>query len=216
MLGIPILVLVFFSQVAVGDLGTPHDINQMAPITIALAIMSSAFVSLGISVGFDRYYKVLKRLGATPLGRTRLICARMLSIFVLQLLQLMVLIPLAFLLGWEPSNGWIFAIAAMILATAAFGGAAMMIAGSLSGLGTLAVVNGVYMLLVVLGGVVVPAESLPGFMGKAVRVLPSAALVEVMRGALEQGRVIPGWAWISLIAWALCAPFLAIRWFRWE
>ena len=41
------------------------------PGILALAVMSTAMVNLGIATGFERGYGVLKRLGATPLGRPR-------------------------------------------------------------------------------------------------------------------------------------------------
>ena len=68
-LGIPVLLLVFFSVVDVLPTGTKDPIDFLAPGILALAAMSTAMVSLGIATGFERSYHVLKRLGATPLGR---------------------------------------------------------------------------------------------------------------------------------------------------
>ena len=67
-LGIPVLLLVFFSIVDVLPTGTKEPIDFLAPGILALATMSTAMVSLGIGTGFERSYHVLKRLGATPLG----------------------------------------------------------------------------------------------------------------------------------------------------
>ena len=75
-LGIPVLLLVFFSLVDVLPTGTAEPIDFLAPGVMALAVMSTAMVSLGIATGFERTYKVLKRLGATPLGRKRLVGAK--------------------------------------------------------------------------------------------------------------------------------------------
>ena len=41
--------------------------------------MSTAMVSLGIATGFERGYGVLKRLGSTPLGRPRLLGAKIVT-----------------------------------------------------------------------------------------------------------------------------------------
>ena len=70
-LGIPVLLLVFFSLVDVLPTGTKDPVDFLAPGILALATMSTAMVSLGIGTGFERSYHVLKRLGATPLGRPR-------------------------------------------------------------------------------------------------------------------------------------------------
>jgi ABC-2 type transport system permease protein len=53
---IPLVVLVFFSTVDVVPLpaGVDDAIDVVAPGVLALAVMSSAMVSLGISVGFER------------------------------------------------------------------------------------------------------------------------------------------------------------------
>ena len=74
-LGIPVAVLVFFSLVDV----LPIDgdaVDFLAPGTLALAVLATAFTNLAIATGFDRSYGVLKRLGATPLGRPRLVAAK--------------------------------------------------------------------------------------------------------------------------------------------
>ena len=64
-LGIPLLVLVFFSLVDVFEVAdVDQAVDYVAPATLALAVMSTAMVSLGIGTGFERQYGVLKRLGA--------------------------------------------------------------------------------------------------------------------------------------------------------
>ncbi|MER3452709.1 MAG: ABC transporter, partial [Acidimicrobiia bacterium] len=68
-LGIPVLLLVFFSLVDVLPTHAAEPVEFLAPGVLALAVMSTAMVGLGIATGFDRGYGVLKRLGATPLGR---------------------------------------------------------------------------------------------------------------------------------------------------
>ena len=62
----PVLLLVFFSVVDVLPTGDGEPIDFLAPGILALAVMSTAMVSLGIATGFERSYGVLKRLGATP------------------------------------------------------------------------------------------------------------------------------------------------------
>src|SRR3981081_971034 len=67
-LAIPLGILIFFSKVdAVTDLALPVDF--LVPGILALAVMSTAMVSLGIATGYERRYGVLKRLGSTPVSR---------------------------------------------------------------------------------------------------------------------------------------------------
>jgi ABC-2 type transport system permease protein len=99
-LGIPVLVLVFFSLVDVLPLPSGFDepVDYLAPGVMALAVMSIAMVSLGIGTGFERQYGVLKRLGATPLGRPRLVAAKVSMVLAIEILQAIVLVTVAVLL----------------------------------------------------------------------------------------------------------------------
>ena len=124
--------------------------------------MSTAMVSLGIATGFERSYMVLKRLGATPLRRGELVTAKMLSVFAIELLQLAILLPLGTVLGWGPEGGGTWLLApAVLLGTAAFTGIGLTLAGTLRGEINLAAQNGLYLVLLLLGGMVIPMSSLP-------------------------------------------------------
>ena len=117
-LGIPLLLLGFFSLVDVLPTNEKDPVNFLVPGILALAVMSTSMVSLGIATGFERNYLVLKRLAATPLGTTRLIAAKTLSIATVEAVQMILLISLGFLLGWSPQQAnWLLALCAVILGT---------------------------------------------------------------------------------------------------
>src|SRR5581483_9459658 len=123
---IPFLLLVFFSLVKVLPTGTSHPVDFLAPGIISLAIMSTSMVSLGIATAFERSYGVLKRLGATPLGRPALLGAKTTSVVVVELVQAAVIVPVAFGLGWRPvAAAWPAGIAVGVLGTAGFAGVGM-------------------------------------------------------------------------------------------
>lgn len=216
-LGIPVLLLVFFSVVDVLPTGTDDPVEFLAPGILALAVMSTAMVGLGIATGFERQYLVLKRLGASPLGRGALLAAKTASVVAVELLQMVVLIAVAVLLGWRPGgDGWPTAVAAVVLGTIGFAGLGLLLAGRLRGEVNLAAQNGLYLVLLLLGGVVFPLDRLPEGLEAVARVLPSAALAEALRGALGAGGSVPGWAWVVLGLWAVAAPVAAATTFRWE
>jgi ABC-2 type transport system permease protein len=213
-IGIPLLILVFFSLVDVLPTGTDDPIDQLAPAVLALAIMSTAMVSLGIATGFERYYGVLKRLGATPLGRPRLLGAKLVAVLAVEVLQLVVLVVVARLLDWHPQLQPLGLVAAVLLGTAAFAGLGLALAGLLSGPANLAACNGLYLVLLLLGGVAVPASELPSALGAVARALPSGALVDVMVDVT--GGPASARAWLVLVAWAVALPTLTAATFRWS
>lgn len=228
-LGIPLLVLVFFSFVDILPISgaTPNPtlldrglelgpVDSLVPSVLALAIMSTAMVSLGIGTGFERYYKVLKRLGATPLGRTRLIAAKITMVLLLEIVQLVVLIPTALALGWQPGGRIVQLIPAYMLGTAAFAGLGLLLAGTLKGTVNLALCNALYVVLLLFGGIIVPVDRLPAGVKGLASLLPSGALSEVMHYSLTPGSAFPKVAWILLGAWAVLLPLAATRLFRWE
>jgi ABC-2 type transport system permease protein len=214
-LGIPVLLLAFFANVEVLPIdGEPIDF--LAPGVLALAVVSTALVNLAIATGFEREYGVLKRLGATPLGRPRLLAAKALAVLAVQVVQLSLLAVVALLLGWDPDPELGPFVLAVVAGTAACAGLGLCLAGSLSALVALAAANGLYLVLLLLSGMVIPLEELPGPLQAAARALPSTALAEAVRGSLTAGVDVPGRAWLVLAAWAVAATVAATRLFRWE
>jgi ABC-2 type transport system permease protein len=217
-IGIPVGLLVFFSLVDVLPLptGTRHAVQFLAPGILALAVMSTAMVSLGIGTGFERQYGILKRLGSTPLGRPRLLAAKTLAILAVEVVQTIVLVGVAFALGWSTGGDPALAVLAGILATIAFAGLGLLMAGALRAEVTLAAANGLYLVLLLVGGMVFPLSSLPAPLADVARLLPSGALSEALHATLVAGVATPVEPWIVLAVWAVGAPLAAARTFRWE
>jgi ABC-2 type transport system permease protein len=219
-LGIPVVFLLFFSAVHVLPTGTSHPVDFLVPGILALAVMSTAMTALGIGTGFERGYGVLKRLGATPLGRPRLLAAKILSVIGMELIQAAVLVAVGYALGWNPGGqggakvG--VAVAAMVLGTVGFGGIGLLLAGTLKPLVNLAVVNGLFVVLLLLGGMLIPLAKLPGWLADIAKLLPAAALADALHGALGHGSAITGHDWLVLAVWAVAAPVAAGLTFRWE
>jgi ABC-2 type transport system permease protein len=214
-LGIPVGVLVFFSVVDVLPI-EGEAVDFLAPGTMSMAVLATAFANLAISTGFDRSYGVLKRLGATPLGRPRMVAAKGMSVLLVIAVQLVVLGLTALALGWEPEPEPIPLVAAVVLAIAAFTGMALVLAGRLRALVALAAANAIFVALLLLSGMVFPLDELPPGLRNVARSLPSTALTEAVRGALTAGVDVPGRVWPVLAVWALAAVALAVALFRWE
>jgi len=217
-LAIPVGLLVFFSVVDVlpRPAGVRQPVQFLTPGVLALAVMSTAMVGLGIATGFERQYGVLKRLKATPLGRPTLLAAKIAAVAAVEVLQAAVLVAVALVLGWSPGGSPALAVPAIALATVAFAGLGLLMAGALRAEVTLAAANGAYLVLLLLGGMVIPLSSLPAGLRTVAQALPSGALSDALHGALTAGATVPGRAWVVLVLWAAAAPLAAASTFRWE
>lgn len=217
-LGIPVGILVFFSTVEVLPLpeGTDEAVDFLAPGVLALAVMSTGLVQTAIGVAFERQYRVLERLAITPLGTGRLVAAKITAVACVEVVQILVLFATALALGWSPgldeAIGWM--VVAVVAGTAAFGGLGLVLASTLRGEATIAVANGLYLVLLLLGGMAFPVDELPGAVAAVAELLPAAALAETLR-ILFDGTPHDGKAWMVLLAWAVAMPLVAVRTFRW-
>ena len=159
---------------------TPADF--FVPGILSLAVMSTAMVSLGIATGFERGYGVLKRLGSTPLGRPRLLGAKIVTIVAVELLQAAVLLPVGLALGWNPgrlgATAVPAALAAILLGSAAFAGIGLLMAGTLRAEVNLAAANGLYLILLLLGGMIVPLAKLPSGLASFAKLLPGGGALD--------------------------------------
>jgi len=218
-LGIPVVFVVFFSEVHVLPTGAQSAVSFVVPGILALAVMSTAMVSLGIATGFERGYGVLKRLGSTPLRRDRLIAAKIVTVLVVEVVQAMVLIPVGLGLGWRPGGNSASvgaAVALVLLGTVAFSGLGLALAGLLRAEVNLAAANGLYLVLLLLGGMLVPLSRLPGGLAAFSRALPAAALSSGLHAALGSAGSVSAESWVVPGAWAIATPVLASLTFRWE
>src|SRR5262249_58570495 len=97
---IPLGILVFFSSVDAVNTSYKDPVDFLVPGVLALAVMSSAMVSLGIATGYERRYGVLKRLGSTPLSRAGLLTAKTANVLLIELVHALVIGAVGVRLGW--------------------------------------------------------------------------------------------------------------------
>ena len=211
---IPIAVLIGVTRLGLAE------IDEATPGVMALAILSTAFTATAISTGFERRSGVLKFLGATPLARSGLLVGKTTATFAVIVVQLVLISAVALALGLVPTGrparragrdrhprhgalgSWGFALAGLLRAEA-----------------TLAVANGIFLLLLFAGGTVLPSHRLPGPLGEVVQLLPSAALGDTLRTLLDaptSGTGLPVGPLLVLAVWAVVGIVLSVRTFRWE
>ncbi|MGN6359157.1 MAG: ABC transporter permease [Thermomicrobiales bacterium] len=214
---VPVVLLIFFASLDLTNVGTAKPVDFLLPGMIALAIIATGMVSLGIATAYERYYGVLKRLGGSPLPRAGLLVAKALSVLALEALQVVILVLIAVLIyGWRPAGSLWAALLAIVLGTIAFAGLGLAMAGALRAEATLAGANGLYLLFLLLSGSVLPLDHLPPVLQGLAHVLPAAALTDLLRAALTAGVALPISALVVLLGWTVLALGVAARTFRWE
>jgi ABC-2 type transport system permease protein len=215
---VPPAVMVFFATTGIlpGVAGRPVDF--LVPGTLALAVIASGLVNLGIATAYERSYGVLKRLGGAPIPRGGLVVAKVAAVLVLELVQVAVVVGVATLaLGWTfPTGTWVgLAALALVLGTLAFAGLGLLMAGTLRAEATLALANGLFLLFLMIGGIVLPVDHLPAPLATIAPYLPASALADLFRATLGAGAdpTVPS---LVLAAWGIASAWLAAITFRWE
>jgi ABC-2 type transport system permease protein len=208
---IPAVLLIGLTMLDVVPLPEPR-IAAVTPGVLALAVLSTAFTGQAIALGFDRRYGVIRRLAATALPRWLLVAGRMAAVLGVVAIQVLVLSLLAATLGWRPEPaglGW--ALVLVLLGCAAFGALGMLLGGTVRAEITLAVANLVWFVLLLAGGIVIPAAQLPGPLAAVATFLPSGARAEGLRTTLTGGLPPSAAQVLVLLGWALAAGGLAVR-----
>lgn len=216
MVGIPLGVL------AVAGFATSGGdiVGTILPGVLALAIVASGLVNLGIATAYERGYGVLKRLGGSPLDRTGLVAAKVGVVMAIAMAQVVALLLVAwFVFGWRPEPGATVSVASVALValvgSAAFAGLGLIVAGTLRPEAALVVANVLFLLAMVFGGGLGAFIDLPGPLSMLSSALPSGALADAFAAALGSGTDIVRPLAI-LTGWAVAANAVAARVFRWD
>jgi ABC-2 type transport system permease protein len=218
-LGIPLGVLVFFSLVPVLPTGDVEAVTFLVPGVLALSATATGLVASAIQTAYERKSGALKLLGATPLGRSGFVVAKLASVLTVLLAQtVLVLVIATAVLGWRPDGGTfgvLLAIPSVLLVGAVMAGIGLAIAGTLSAELTTAVTNALFLGLLLFGGVAVDRDLLPAGPAALGAGSPLGAGVVVLRGVLD-GTGLSLAALVTLVVWGLLGGGIAARRFRWE
>jgi ABC-2 type transport system permease protein len=216
---LPLAALVGSTLTTVVTLPEPR-VNSVTPGALALAVLGTAFTSQAIVTGFDRRYGVLRRLAAAGVGRSQLVGGKVLAVLACLAGQVLVLGVVAALLGWRPAGsvagGVLWSALLLVLAAAALVGLALFVGGTLRAEAVLGVANLVWLLLVALGGVIVPLDQAPGWLRTVGELTPVGALSQGLRDVLTDGAAPGPWHLVVLLAWAAAGWAATVRWFRWQ
>ena len=149
------------------------------------------------------------------MSRGGLLVAKTATVLALEMVQILLIVIVGAAIGWDVPGGILPAVGLLLIGTVAFAGIGMLMAGTLRAEANLAAANGLFLVLLFLGGMAYPLSKLPTAIQDFAKLLPAAALSETVRAALS-GHAFPTGEFAVLIAWAVVAPLAAARYFRWE
>ncbi len=202
MIAIPVGALIVFG--VVGPPAGGRDLGSLLPGVLALAIVASGLVNLGIATAYERGYGVLKRLGGAPLGRDGLIAAKVAVVVAIGAAQILSLVVIALILGWRPgpeASPGAVAVTTLV-GTTTFAGLGLLLAGTLRPEAALVVANALFLVPAVARRARRPDRVAAGPMATLAELLPFGALAGAFAAALGAGGEL-GRHLVMVVAWGL-------------
>jgi ABC-2 type transport system permease protein len=145
------------------------------------------------------------------------VLAKALSVVAVEIVQVILLVALAYLFGADlDALNLVKLVLAIALGTLAFSGIGLSLAGRLRGEVNLAAQNALYLVLLLIGGIVFPLQDLPSWLQWVGRITPSGALADVMRDVSSGTSIHGASSLVVLLCWAIAAQLSAFKLFRWN
>jgi ABC-2 type transport system permease protein len=207
------------SQQPVERIGSRY-VDWLVPGLLGMNIMSTGLWGVGFAIVNARTKKLLKRLVATPMSRAHYLASHVLSRLVFLALESTVLVVFGWVAFGVLVRGSIAALAAIaVIGALAFGGLALLVSSrartieAVSGL-----LNVVMLPMWVLSGVFFAASNFPDVMQPFIQALPLTALIDALRGVINEGQSLAALASeIGILAiWGSVSFALALKLFRWQ
>jgi ABC-2 type transport system permease protein len=231
-LAMPAILMLIFGSIFKGEVGrTGVDFRQyFAAGIIASGIMSTTFVSLGISIAQERDDGTLKRLYGTPMPKAAYFVGKTISALVLSLLETVILFVLGnVLFGLTPPKtperwltfAWVFVAGVAVCTLLGIAISSV----PRSGRGAAAVLNLPYLVLQFISGVFFTFGDLPSGVQQVGALFPLKWMCQGLRSALLPDTLLaaePAHAWehgrtgLVLAAWGVAGLALCMTTFRWK
>jgi ABC-2 type transport system permease protein len=198
--------------------GRPYA-DVFIPGMLGLAILVTTFAGLAITLTIRRERGMLKRVRGTPLPPATYMGALVTSnALVLAFETVLVLIVGSTVLEVDLPGTWPELVGLVILGAACFAVLGVAVSPLVpTAEGSSAVVNAIYLPMLLLSGAFFPVDELPPFLEWLAEALPLTHLLDAMRSVLEDGGLsgddLAGLA--VTVGWGLVGLAVAARTFRW-
>jgi ABC-2 type transport system permease protein len=198
---------------------TLSNVGYLVPSILAMALMQLG-VFAAIPLVQQREKGILKRLGATPLARWKLVGSNVLMRLMVAIIDAVVIIGIGLVFFGVQVVGSVLAVGAMVLLGAgAFLAIGFMLASFLkTEEQATGVVQVVQLPMMFLSGIFFSFDFLPGFLQTVARFLPLTYLGDALRQTMVNGtQVAPLQIDVLILAgWLVVCLAISARSFRWE
>ena len=224
---LPLMFLVLFvgvfgnEDVPIGNGQHIAGATYFVPAILALTVVSSTAVNLGISIAVFRERGTLKRLRATPLPPAAFLAARV----VTQVVSVSVISAIVIVFGQVvynvsvPASAWPSLLVALVVGIASFCCVGFLLTLILrTEQSAPAVTNAIVLPLQFMSGVFFPRGSIPVWMRDIARIFPIEHLVDLFFDIFDPnhtGSRLSSTHLLVLGAWAIGSLIVAARFFRW-
>ena len=218
---LPIIFLALLGVVGRGKEvdGRPYA-DYFVPGMLGVAVVMTTFAGLAITLTIRRERGILKRVRGTPLPPGEYLGAFVASTALVLALEGVVVLALGSVaFGVDLPSRWFELIGLIVLGALCFAGLGIAVTPRVPNAeGSSAVVNAIYLPVLVLSGAFYPVDGMPGALRWVSDALPLTHLLRAMEDVFVRDGVSGTHAagLGVVVAWGLVGALVARRTFRWE
>jgi ABC-2 type transport system permease protein len=196
------------------------DLQVIVPGIAGMAVMSTTFSALAMTLTYLRESGVLKRLRGTPLPTSAYlagIAGNAITNTALQVALITGAGSLVFGLDWP--QDWAALVVFVVIGVVCFASLGVALSHAIPNFDSApAYVNAVFLPVIFISGVFFDADHAPGFLRAIAEVLPLKHLIDGLSGAMVTGDGLASNApaLLVLALWAAAGIVLAVRGFSWD
>jgi ABC-2 type transport system permease protein len=197
-----------------------ENLQVIVPGIAGMAVMSTTFSSLAMSLTYLRESGVLKRVRGTPLPTSAYLAGIAGSAVANTALQVgLITLAGSLVFGLDWPQDWPALIVFVALGVVCFASLGVALSHAIPNFDSApAYTNAVFLPLIFISGVFYDADNAPGFLRGIAEALPLKHLIDGLSGAMVTGEGLVGHAEALLVIglWSVVGVFLAVRGFSWE
>jgi ABC-2 type transport system permease protein len=195
-------------------------IDFLIPGLLGMNLMGTGVWSLAFSITSARQKQLLKRLIATPMRRSHYLLAQVFGRLVFLVPEMIVLVGVGWLAFGVAVHGSLPVLfVTCMLGAMTFCGIGLLISSRVRTIeGASGLANLVMLPMWLVSGVFFSSERFPDRLQPLIRALPLTALIDALRGIMNEARPLAGVAaqLAILASWCVVSFLLALKIFRWR